>query len=253
MANKKLVVANWKMNPESLNEAKKIFVGIKRYAKKIRKVRVVVCPPFLYVGSLASSRASVELGAQDVFWEREGSFTGEVSPVQLAKEKVSYCIVGHSERRELGETDKEVNKKIKALFKVGIIPVLCIGEKDRDHDGFYLAFVKDEIKEALKQVKQKDLSKIVIAYEPIWAIGKKSKGVIAGDDLHEMTIYIRKVLSDLYSHKTAFNVPILYGGSVDEFNAENIIKEGGVQGFLVGRASLNTKSFMEIVNIVNNS
>lgn len=254
MTQKKLVVANWKMNPESTAETKKIFTAVKRYAKKYRKVDLVTCPPFLYLQTLLSfTRGGVAVGAQDCFWEPTGSYTGEVSALQLAKEKIDYCIVGHSERRELGETDEEVNKKVHALLKVRVKPIICIGEKERDRDGFYLAHIKDQIKQALKEVKQKDLINIVIAYEPIWAIGAKAKGAITGEDLYQMTIYIRKVLSDLYTHRTAFNAPILYGGSVDEFNAADIISEGEVQGFLVGRASLNPKGFEKIVQAVNAS
>jgi len=242
------------MNPESTAETKKIFTTLKRSVKKYRKVDVVVCPPFLYLQTLLSfTRGGVAIGAQDCFWEDAGSYTGEVSALQLAKERIDYCIVGHSERRELGETDGEVNKKVLALLKVKMTPIICIGEKERDKDGFYLAHLKDQLKLALKGVKQKDLVNIVIAYEPIWAIGAKAKKVITGEDLHQMTIFIRKVLSDLYTHRTAFNAPILYGGSVNEDNAEQIISEGEVQGFLVGRASLDPKSFTQIIEIVHTS
>lgn len=249
---KKLVIGNWKMNPESLVDAKKIISGVKRSASKFRKVKTIICPSFLHVIPLASlNKSGVEIGAQDVFWEREGSYTGEVSPVQLGKEKIKYCIVGHSERREMGEKDEDVNKKLRALLKVGISPILCIGEKERDHDGFYLAYIRDQLKQALKGVKPKELKEVVIAYEPIWAIGKKGEDAIDGPKLYQMSLYIRKVLSDLYNKKVAFEVPVLYGGSVDEFNSEKIIKEGEVQGFLVGRASLDSKSFLKIIEIVN--
>ena len=254
MANKRLVVANWKMNPLTATDAKKIFTSVKRHTRKFRKVDVVVCPPFLYIANLLSSkRGGVYIGAQDVFWETEGSFTGEISPVQLGKERIDYCIVGHSERRALGETDEEVNKKVKALLKVGLIPIVCIGESERDADGKYLSFIKEQIKKALKDVKQKDLQNIVIAYEPIWAIGKEAKDVIDGESLHEMSIFIRKVISDLYTYRTAFKSPVLYGGSVDEYNANDLIVKGNVQGFLVGRASLEPKGFLNIIDAVNKS
>jgi len=252
MAVKKLVIGNWKMNPETLDEAKKIFSSLKRQAGKFRKIQTVICPPFLYLTTLlAQKKNGLTIGAQDSFWVPSGAYTGEVSALQLAKEKVGYCIVGHSERRELGESDELVNKKLKALIRAGIIPVLCIGEKERDHDGFYLARIKDQIRIALQGVKVGGLSHLVIAYEPIWAIGKGAKEAITGEKLHQMSIYIRKVLSDLYNKRAAFKTPILYGGSVDEFNAGEIIKEGQVQGFLVGRASLDIKSFTKIMEIVN--
>lgn len=252
MTQKKIIVANWKMNPESIAEAKKLFITVKRSAKKYRKSSIVICPPSLYIQTLLSfPRGGVSVGAQNVFWEPNGSFTGEISAVQLAKEKVDYCIVGHSERRELGETNEQVNKKVSALLKVGITPIVCIGEKERDHDAFYLAHIKDQIKEALSGVKQKDISNILIAYEPIWAIGSKAKGAIQPEELHQMTIYIRKVLSDLYSQRIAFNVPILYGGSVDQSNAEDIMKRGEAQGLLIGRASLDARVFTDIITIVN--
>ena len=239
MANKKLVVANWKMNPQTVADAKKIFTGTKRYAKKFRKVNVVVCPPFLYIANvLSSGRGAVSIGAQDVFWEPEGSFTGEISPIQLAKEKIDYCIVGHSERRARGETDEEVNKKVKALLKVGLIPVVCVGESERDDDGKYLSFIKDQIKKALKDVKQNDLQNVVIAYEPIWAIGT---GIIpTSKDLFKTIDFIKSKFKEK-------SPKVLYGGSVNPKNINDLKIINNIDGFLIGGASQNVKKFIDIV------
>ncbi|MCI5108294.1 MAG: triose-phosphate isomerase [Candidatus Pacebacteria bacterium] len=243
---KKIVVANWKMNPDTVSVAKNNYNSIKRNTKKYRKVETVIAPPFVFLNSFSGG---LKMAAQDVFWQKSGSFTGEVSVNQLAHLKVSYCIVGHSERRELGESDIDVNMKVRALISVGITPIICVGEKDRDSNGEYLSIIKNQIKDALVSIKQKDLSKIIIAYEPIWAIGKKDS--IGTRSLHEMSIYIKKVLSDLYSKRTAFKVSVLYGGSVDESNARELVKEGEVQGLLIGRASLEPKKFTEIIKEVN--
>ena len=193
----------------------------------------------------------ISYGAQNVFCEKDGSHTGETSLSMLKDAGVSHIILGHSERRAKGETSEDVQKKISLVLKEKLIPILCIGEAERDMEGEYLSVIKNEIKDALKDVSQANVKKIVIAYEPVWAIGKTGEEAITGRDLHEMTLYIRKVLSDLYNQRTAFSVPVLYGGSVTGNNAKDIFSEGEVQGFLVGRASLDAKEFGKIISIVN--
>lgn len=245
---KKMIVANWKMNPDTVSLAKKKFASIKRNSPKYKKVETVVAPPFVFLDALKQSK-TLKVAAQDVFIQRNGSFTGEISASQLVGVGVSHCIVGHSERRTLGETDIDVNMKIRELLRVGITPIVCIGEKERDSNADYLLFIKNQIKDALVSVKQKDLSKIIFAYEPIWAVGATDS--IGSRGLHEMTIYIKKVLTDLYSKRVAFKVKLLYGGSVDYTNAKELVSEGEVDGLLIGRASLDPKSFIEIIKEVN--
>lgn len=246
MKNKLLVVANWKMNPETAERAEEIFKETEKGALEIKNVKVVVCPPFVYLSDLEKLNAGrVVLGAQDMFWEEAGSFTGEISSKMLKKE--GYVILGHSERRELGETDDMVAKKVTAALKAGLCPILCIGEKVRDTHGEYLHFLRAQIKNSLEKISKRLLTKIIIAYEPVWAIGKSDEEAMKPGDIHETSLFIRKVLADIYDQKQAVSIPILYGGSVSHNNAKDIITDGEVQGLLVGRESLNPKKFGELL------
>ncbi len=246
---KKLVVGNWKMNPTSLEEARKIVSGVKRSMSKIKKTEVVFCPPYIYLAPISSYvKNNVFLGAQDANSETAGPFTGEVGHMQLPQFKVKFVIVGHSERRKMGDTDEIVNKKVQSVVSLGMTAIVCIGESERDANGDYLGFIKQQIQKALKDVPKKSFGNIVIAYEPIWAIGAKS--AMTPLDLHEMSIYIRKILKDTYSI-VGEDVRILYGGSVDRVNAASLVKEGNVSGLLVGRQSLEAKGFSEIISLVD--
>lgn len=248
--NKILVVGNWKMNPESAEKAKEIFRGIKSVAKDLKNIKVVICPPFVYLSDLEKiNDGSITIGAQDVFWEKSGSFTGEISSGMLKKEGEGYVIVGHSERRELGETDEMVSKKIKTSSQAGLRVVLCIGEKVRDDHGEYLHFLRGQIISSLGKLQKRYLAKLVIAYEPVWAIGQAE--AMKTGDLHEMTIFIKKVLVEIYGQKDGISVSVLYGGSVNHNNALEIIKNGEVSGLLVGRESLNPKKFGELLKNVD--
>lgn len=246
---KKLVVGNWKMNPTSLEEARKIVSGVKRVMKSIKRTEVVFCPPFVYLAPLSGvMKGNVFLGAQNANSETAGPFTGEVGHMQLPQFKVKFVIVGHSERRNMGETDEVINKKVQSVVSLGMTAVVCIGESTRDQNGDYLDFIKQQIQKALKDVPKKSFENIVIAYEPIWAIGAKS--AMQPMDLHEMTIFIKKVLKDAYSI-VGEGVRVIYGGSVDRVNADSLLKEGNVSGFLVGRQSLDAKDFVEIIKTVD--
>lgn len=252
MATKKLIVGNWKMNPASIAEARKLMVAIQRSAKKYTKVTAVVCPTAFHAGDLVSRvKKPLALGVQNIYWEQDGAHTGEISAYQVAHEKIDYAIVGHSERRAAGETDEEVNKKVHALLNVKVTPIICIGEEERDSDGAYLAHIAEQIKGALTGVRQKDLKNIVIAYEPLWAIGEKATGVVTGEEMHQMLIFIRKILTDTYTPRTAQNVRVLYGGSVHADNAEEIMVGGKVDGFLIGRSSRDPKELAEIMSIAH--
>jgi len=255
---KKLIIANWKMNPRTLDDARELFSKTKRVAQTLRRVKTVVCPPFVFIGTLVGRVSSTKcvLGAQDVFWENPsvggGAYTGEISAHQLAALDTNYVIIGHSERRALGETDEIVNKKTRAALAQNLSIILCIGESERDEDGEYLHFVREEIRASLVKVSKKDLVKLTVAYEPIWAVGAGAKRADTPEELLEMAIFIRKTLSDLFGKKEAHAVPILYGGSVGEKNTGAFLRGGGVQGLLVGRASLNAKTFSAILKIAEN-
>jgi triosephosphate isomerase len=248
----KIIIANWKMNPQSQKDAGLIFKGISKDSKNIKNNKVIVCPPFpfLFIASKFKSK-KVFLGSQNVSSKPEGSYTGEVSPKMLLAMGVKYSIVGHSERRKMGEDNTLLNEKILNLLKYKISPILCIGENKRDHDGFYLSFVSDQIKHCLSAVPKNQMKNVIIAYEPVWAIGKDATREATKEEFIEMKIFIKKVINDMYGEKVAHSIPILYGGSVNKDNAKIFIEEGGADGLLVGRDSLNTKKFSAIISAVN--
>ena len=232
-----LVVANWKMNPSTLAEAKLLFNSVKKGLKNVKNVEVVICPPFVYLPILKTN------GAQDCFWQEKGPFTGEVSPAMLRDLRVKYVIIGHSERRALGETDQMINKKIKAAISAKLKPILCIGETEEERKkGKTNKVLKIQLEKNFKSIlnlKSKILN-LIVAYEPVWAIGTgRACGI---PEAKEANLFIRKTIK---------NLPLLYGGSVNSKNAANYIKEAGFQGLLVGGASLNANEFIEIVKNVS--
>lgn len=249
---KKLLVGNWKMNPETLDEARHIASVIRRGMKKVSNVNVIICPPFPFLAVLRPKDKNVFLGAQDVFWERAGSYTGEVGLPMLDDVGARSVIIGHSERRAQGETDEMINKKVKVALVGGMGVILCIGEKERDANGHFLATIKQQLVSALLKVDKKNASNLIVAYEPIWAIGKSDREAMKGDSIHEMNIYIKKILSEIFGQDIGRAIPVLYGGSVTPANAEDIVKNGRVDGLLVGRQSLKPAEFIDIAKIIGN-
>lgn len=254
MHSRYLVVANWKLHPRDAKTAKKIFLSIKDAASKARYVETVVCPPYVFLSSLhdAYKGTKVTLGGQDVFYEEEGAHTGAVSAPMLASMGAKWTIIGHSECRERGDNNKQVAKKVKSALAAGLTIILCVGEKARDHDGAYFTFIRDEIISALDGVTSSQLSQLVIAYEPIWAIGGRAGNACTPEMLHEMTIYIKKVLTERYNNNIAKSVRILYGGSVKPDNAETLLQRGFADGFLVGSASVVPAEFAAIIATAQN-
>lgn len=248
---KKLIIGNWKMFPNSALEAKKLFCVIKKTADKKKNIQTVICPPSLFIKDLASQATGSRcvVGAQNLFWEKEGPFTGEISAEMLKSIKVKYVIVGHSERRLMGETSEDIAKKVVASLRAGLNTVLCIGELERDSSGNFTKFLREEIQVALKFLNRPVFTRLIIAYEPIWAIGKKGGRAAEPEDVLEVSIFIRKVIADMFDKKTAMSVPILYGGSVDHKNTQVFFEKGEIQGLLVGRASLDPKKFEKIISI----
>ncbi len=242
---KKIIIGNWKMNPQDSIKAKEIFTSIRKTARTLTKIKTVICPPFVYISELRKlvNTDRIAVGAQNAFYENEGSYTGEVSPSILKNCGVAHIIIGHSERRAKGETNEIVNKKVLKVIGEKMTVVLCIGEKERDHAGEYLNFLKAQIKESLNGISKKELNNIIIAYEPVWAIGKSDKEAPQPADIYEMTIYIRKVLSDMFGSDVASMVPVLYGGSVTSKISLGILKDGKVDGLLIGRQSLDPQDF----------
>ncbi|MEK7170436.1 MAG: triose-phosphate isomerase, partial [Patescibacteria group bacterium] len=249
---KKIIVANWKMNPPSAAEARVLFAKERRGGARLERVETVICPPFPYLGLFAHARTGrVSLGAQDVFWLNSARATGEVSPEILADLDVSFVIVGHSERRALGETDERVAQKAKAALAEGLAPIVCIGEKERDEDGKYFGILKNQIKSSLAGLRRADFRECVIAYEPLWAIGKSAREAMTPRDIRETSIFIRKVLADMYDATTAEQPALLYGGSAEASNTAAILSEGGVAGLLVGHASLDAAEFISMLKTAN--
>lgn len=248
-----LVVANWKMNPETLVEAKKVFDWTRQVAKSLKNSNIVVCPPFPFIYPLLklNSPKNILMGAQSVSGETKGAFTGEVSAEMLKSLGVKFSLVGHSERRMTGETDIIVNKKLHTAFDTGLTPILCIGEEKRDKDGSHLNFIRNQIKECLVGLHKKYLVGIIIAYEPIWAIGKSYREAMSSTDIHETTLFIKKVISEIFGKDIAASIQILYGGSVESENAKDIAKYGNIDGFLVGHASLVMDEFSAILQVVD--
>lgn len=243
-----IIAGNWKMNrniPESIDLAN----GIQRAVFNIDDIDIVVCPPFTSLGDVREVIAStnVKLGAQDVYWEAEGAFTGEISCGMLKSAGCEYVIVGHSERRQFfGETNATVNKKVKAVLKNAMKPIVCVGEKleERKADKAFQV-VKDHVENSLAGLSRQDMANVVIAYEPVWAIGTGLNAT--KEQAQEMHKFIRELLKKMFDADTANSVRIQYGGSVKPENIEELISEPDVDGALVGGASLKADTFSTIV------
>ncbi len=226
---KYLVVANWKMNPPTLKGAELLFDAVKVGLKDIKNVEIVICPPFVYLPILGASASAksfggLRLGSQDCFWEESGAFTGEISPLMLKNLGCQYVIIGHSERRKYQqERDSMIYKKIEAVFKIGLKPILCI----------------DRISQVKKDLK--GIENLILAYEPLFAIGTGKP--CSTEKAKRMRMAIEKKLNK--------NIPILYGGSVNSENARDYIEGAGFQGLLVGGASLNAQEFIALVKNVS--
>lgn len=254
----KFLVANWKENPKTENEAVALFRAEVK-AKTSKNVQTVICPPFVYLEKLASivrtlkGKNRVALGAQDVFWESGGAYTGEISPAMLKNLGVGYVIIGHSERRQwLHETDAMVNKKIRAVLGAGLRVILCVGESANTRKKGIIAaqkFVKNQLVKDLKGVSRSTFhGKPIIAYEPIWAIG--TGRTASPTDAREMALFIKKQLSLLFH--VSFSIdhfPVLYGGSVNSENIGDYLQYEEVNGALVGGASLKTNEWKKIVHL----
>jgi len=251
MSRKMMVAGNWKMNKTSV-EGVALIQKLKEAARKCGKtVDIVVAPPFTAIRAVSTlidlDKVSIKVAAQDMHYEDEGAFTGEVSPRMLVAEHVSYVILGHSERREyFGETNEIVNRKAKVAFANGLVPIVCCGEslevREDEETG---AWISDQITEGLADLSPEDVEKLVIAYEPVWAIGT---GKTATPEMAQETCHmIRAIVADMYGENLAYKVRILYGGSVTEYNAYAFFAEADIDGALVGGAALSDESFAKII------
>jgi len=233
---KNLIAGNWKLNPTNQKEAKEIFDEIKAGIKNAT-AEVVVCPPFVYLALRSFSEGGFALGAQNLFWEEKGAFTGEISGAMLKDIGAEYVIIGHSERRKyFDETDEQVNQKIKKALEFGLKIIFCIGETAEEKEaGKREEVLQRQIQEGLKDVL--DIDNINVAYEPVWAIGTGNNCSV--EETKESIEFIRKFVKK--------DTRILYGGSVKSENSGAYIKEAGSNGLLVGGASLDGKEFIKII------
>jgi triosephosphate isomerase len=241
------IAGNWKMHM-TVPEAKNLVTAIVRASLDLPEAEIVVAPPFTALGAVREllEDSPVVLAAQNIFWEDKGAFTGEISAPMLRDAGCQYVIIGHSERRQhFGETDAEVNKKIKAALKHGLLPIVCIGESLEERErGDTLAKVTRQIESGFTDVDREGFRHLVVAYEPIWAIGT-GKTATPGQ-AEEVQAVIREKLAAEYGNESAACAIILYGGSVKPANAFALLSEKDIDGFLVGGASLEAESFIQI-------
>tara|TARA_Y100001970_G_scaffold95255_1_gene120024 strand:- start:999 stop:1745 length:747 start_codon:yes stop_codon:yes gene_type:complete len=244
---KSIVAGNWKMNKTPKNG--KLFISeVLANMGQISNIDIIFCPPFTGLYNLNIS-PPFYLGAQNCYFEDSGPYTGEISLNMLLECNVEYVIIGHSERRRIFNEDNDsINKKVLKAIESGIKPMLCIGETiDEMNAGKAYNIIKKQLISGLNNIKS--LKNIIIAYEPVWAIGT---GLTASSEqINEVHEFIRKILSQLFDDKESNNTPILYGGSVNSANANELISIDGVNGFLIGGASLDVIKFSKIVKIVN--
>lgn len=247
---KTIIAGNWKMY-KTITEAIELGNGLKREFFKLdsQAIDVLVCPPFTALSEVSEVIADsiIQLGAQDVCWEDEGAFTGEVSCKMLKDIGCKFVIIGHSERRQyFGETNETVNKKIRAVLAQGLVPIVCVGETLNEREaGATFKVLDGHINNGLRDLTEQDILKIVIAYEPVWAIG--TGRTATGDQVQEAQKYIRDLLKRGYNKDVADNVRIQYGGSVKPENIVELMRQPDVDGALVGQASLAVDSFSGIV------
>ena len=243
-----LIAGNWKMHNNSA-ESVELVSQLKEMISGVKEVDVVVAPPYTALGSVATAikGSTIFLASQNIFWEEKGAFTGEVSPAMLKDIGCQYTIIGHSERRQyFGETNETVNKRLKAALNASLIPIVCVGETLEEREaGKTLAIIEQQVKEGLDGVSSGEMEKVVVAYEPVWAIGTgKTATPEQAQEVHQ---FIRKMLAQVFNKGVAEGTRILYGGSVKPDNVDQLMSQKDIDGALVGGASLKADAFARIV------
>lgn len=245
---KKIVAGNWKMNKTN-SEAVKTVTELKEIVNGLNGAEIVVATPFTAISDVVKAVAgtNIKVAAQNMHWEEKGAFTGEIAPCMLKELGVEYVILGHSERREyFGETNEIVNKKVKAALKNGITPILCVGEKLADREaGNTENVVKDHTVGGMKDLTAEEAAKVVIAYEPVWAIGTGKTA--SPEQAEEVHLFIRTLLTEMYDAVTAEKIVIQYGGSMNAANSKDLLAKPNIDGGLIGGASLIPADFSVIV------
>ena len=247
---KKVIAGNWKMNMLP-NETINYIEGLSQEIKDVKN-EIILCVPYtdLFYALLTAQNTNIKIGAQNMHWKEKGAYTGEISGQMLKSIGVEYVIIGHSERRQyFAETDETVNLKVKSALENNLKPIICVGEtlEQREH-GETEKIIESQIKLALKDLTKEQIRAIIIAYEPVWAIGTGKTAT--PEEANNVIKYIRKQIKELYNEEIAENIIIQYGGSVKASNAEELFNMSDIDGALVGGASLNFKEFSEIVNKV---
>jgi len=242
-----LIVGNWKLSPVTQADALALASLVAKKHKKNDEPYVAIAPPYVYLHEVQKkiTNSTVALAAQNVSDKNMGAFTGEISVLQLKDAGTQFVIIGHSERRAAGETDELIQQKALLVLKHRLTPIVCIGERVRDEKGDFFTFVEKQIQALTKDLPAAQVKKVVIAYEPIWAIGTGQTATV--EDVKEMQLFIESVLTKLFDRKTAKSVRLLYGGSVKPHNAKMLQAGGGMNGFLVGGASLMAEDFLTII------
>jgi len=247
-----MIAGNWKMNKTAMEATTLLQQLFYSYDNKFDSVDVVVCPPFTALRSAQvvlefDNKAKILIGAQDVYWEPKGAFTGAISTEMLKDVSCSYCIIGHSERREYFlETNEDIARKTRALVDAGIAPILCCGESLEVHDeGTTIDFVTNQIRAALEGISLAEVGPVVLAYEPIWAIGTGRTPL--PEDADEVCAALRDTFADLYGIEAAESLRILYGGSMNPGNVDAFCAMPNIDGGLIGGAALKVEDFMALV------
>lgn len=241
------------MNPATFSEAKKLFDATKTLAASVKNVEIVVVPPALFLRELSKGYrgARIEFGVQNISGELDGSHTGENSAIQARDSGATYAIIGHAERRALGETDEQIKTKVTAALESKLDPIIAVGESERDVNGEYVQMVRNQIASALTDVSPARFKNVIIAYEPIWAIGaKEAPGT---NEVHQMMLLVRKTVRDMFGNKALKEIRVVYGGAVNEKNAQEILIIPDLDGVLIGRASLNPESLKNIFKAAQNA
>lgn len=243
-----LIVANWKAYVEDRSLAKKLVTASKKLAKETGH-QIVIAPPAPLLGAaIEKNTSAVAFSAQDVSVSTAGAHTGEATAAAFAAAGVTYALIGHSECRTRGDTDVIVAEKLARAIAHGLTPILCVGEKERDEEGRYLSIIREELTTALQALTPRERTEVIVAYEPIWAIGKTAAdNVIGAHDLTEMALYIHKVLAELIPGKGVSKSTVLYGGSVEPGNIRALAGGSGIDGFLIGHASAQVEMFTALV------
>src|SRR3989344_596885 len=242
-----LIVANWKASVEDLARARKLVAVSKRLLRTTEST-LVLAPPAPLLGALAARKKSaLAFAAQDISSSTGGAIPGGATAAAYAAAGATYAILGHSERRARGDTDALIAEKLVRALAQGLTPILCVGEAERDGEGRYLALVREEITAAVELLTPRERTRVIVAYEPLWAIGTTAEHAIDPNDLAEMVLYIRKVIAELLPGKSARRSLVLYGGSVEPDNVRGLAGASDVDGFLIGHASVDPHTFAELV------